>query len=303
MHRYFRILQILPVFFLAFVWTSCSRKQKPVFEGSSTLEATEILVSSKNAGTVVEMTVQEGDTVSEGQVIARIETDKMRLQKKQLEAVLAELRFNIRNAERSTELAVETFEAAERKFNRVRSLRDSLSVSQQQYEDVETAFKAARTQYENSATSLQALKAKEEQLTLQIDLAESQLEDATITSPIRGTVLETFIERGELAKPGGPVASLADLSRMWIKVYIKESELGKIRLDCGAVLRISSDPGREFDGKVTWISGKAEFTPKMVQTRDACSDLVYAVKISVPNHNSVLKIGMPADVVLNPILE
>jgi HlyD family secretion protein len=301
MNRLSRIRHILPVIFIALACASCSKKQKPVFEGSSTLEATEILVGSKTAGTVVEMAVQEGDTVSEGQVIAQIETDKILLQKKQLQAGLAELRLNIRNAERSAELARETFEAAEKKFGRIRSLRDSSSVSQQQYEDAETAFKAARTQNENAATGLKALKAKEDQLVLQVDLADSQLQDATVASPIRGTVLQTYVDRGEIARPGGPVASLADLGRMWIKVYIKESELGKIRLNDEAALKISSDPKREFRGKVTWISEKAEFTPKMVQTRDARSDLVYAVKISVPNPDGVLKIGMPADVVLNAV--
>jgi HlyD family secretion protein len=301
MNRLSRIRHFLPVVMLALACASCSKKQKSVFEGSGTFEATEILVGAKTAGTVVEKTVTEGDTVAEGQVIARIETDKILLQKRQLQAGLDELRLNIRNAERSADLVRETFEAAERKFNRIRSLRDSSSVSQQQYEDAETAYKAASTQNENAATGLKALKAKEEQLALQIDRADSQLGDATIASPIRGTVLQTYVERGEIARPGGPVASLADLGRMWIKVYIKEPVLGKIRLNDEAALKISSYPDREFRGRVTWISDKAEFTPKMVQTKDARSDLVYAVKISVPNPDGVLKIGMPADVVLKAV--
>jgi len=299
MNRLFGFGRIVPL--IAMLAASCSTKQKPVFEGSSTFEATEIVISSKTAGTVFDMAVQEGDTVREGQVIARVETEKTDLQKKQLLAGLNELRLNIQNAGRAAALAKETYDAADRKFSRIRSLRDDNSLSQQQYEDAETGFKAAKTQNENAAASLKALRSKEEQVRLQIELADSQLRDATVQSPIRGTVLQTYINRGEIARPGGAVASLADLSRMWIKIYIKERELGKIRLNDEAALKISSDPQREFHGRITWISQKAEFTPKMVQTKDARSDLVYAVKIEVANPDGVLKIGMPGDVVLNPV--
>jgi HlyD family secretion protein len=281
-----------------FTVQSCSKNPRAVFEGSSTLEATEIIVSVKTGGTVVEKAVEEGSLAESGQVLVRIETEKAELQRRQLVAGLAELRLNLQNAERAAVLAKETFDAMEKKYTRIRSLRDENSVSQQQYEDVETAYRAAKTQYENTATSLQALKAKEEQIRLQIELADSQLRDAVITAPIRGTVLQTYVERGEIARPGGAVVSLADLSRMWIKIYIQEGVLGKIHLGDEATLKISSAPTNTFKGKVTWISAKAEFTPKIVQTKDARSDLVYAVKIEVPNPDGILKIGMPADVVI-----
>lgn len=299
MNRLYGIGRMVPL--IAVLAASCSTKQKPVFEGSSTFEATEIVVGSKTAGTVLEMAVQEGDTVREGQLIARLETEKADLQKRQLLAGLAELRLNIQNAARAADLARETFDAMEKKFSRIRSLHEGASVSEQQFEDAETGYKAARTQNENAAASLKALRSKEDQARLQIELADSQLRDASVLAPIRGTVLETYVDRGEIARPGGAVATLADLSRMWIKVYIKESGLGRIRLNDGAELEIGSDPKRKFKGRVSWIAEKAEFTPKMVQTRDARSDLVYAVKIEVPNPDGVLKIGMPADVVLDPV--
>lgn len=299
MNRLYGIGRMVPL--IAVLAASCSTKQKPVFEGSSTFEATEIVVGSKTAGTVLEMAVQEGDTVREGQLIARLETEKADLQKRQLLAGLAELRLNIQNAARAADLARETFDAMEKKFSRIRSLHEGASVSEQQFEDAETGYKAAKTQNENAAASLKALRSKEDQARLQIELADSQLRDASVLAPIRGTVLETYVDRGEIARPGGAVATLADLSRMWIKVYIKESGLGRIRLNDGADLEIGSDPKRKFKGRVSWIAEKAEFTPKMVQTRDARSDLVYAVKIEVPNPDGVLKIGMPADVVLDPV--
>ncbi|MCI0495071.1 efflux RND transporter periplasmic adaptor subunit, partial [candidate division KSB1 bacterium] len=127
---------------------------------------------------------------------------------------------------------------------------------------------------------------------------ESQMRDARIPSPIEGTVTEKYVEQGEIARPGGPVVSLADLQNMWIKIYFKETELGKIKLNGNADIQISSYPDRTFAGRIAWISPKAEFTPKNVQTKDARADLVYAVKIEVKNPEGILKIGMPADVVL-----
>lgn len=279
-------------------WTGCSRKPAPAFEGSGVLEATEITVGAKTAGTVDSLAVKEGDSVGRGDILCILETDKLSLQKRQLAAGLNEVRLNIQNARRAASLAEESYRAAEKKFNRIRALHGESSVSQQQFEDAETGFLAAKTQYENSSTSLQALDSKEEQVRLQLELAESGLDDATLRSPLTGTVTQLYLDRGEIARPGGPVAAVADLERMWVKVYVKETDLGRVKLNSEAALRIDSAPGREFKGRVSWISQKAEFTPKMVQTKDARSDLVYAVKVEVANPDGTLKIGMPADVLI-----
>jgi HlyD family secretion protein len=293
-----QIGNLLAGFLLFTAWSGCSRKPAPAFEGSGVLEATEITVGAKTAGVLDSLAVREGDSVTAGAVIARIESDKLLLQKRQLAAGLEEIRLNIQNAERAAALAGDNFEAADRKFTRIEALHREASVSQQQFEDAQTGYQAARTQYENSRTSLDALRARAEQVRLQLELAGSQVEDATIRSPLSGTVTQTTVDPGEIARLGGPVATVADLARMWIKVYVPETGLGKIRLNGEASLTIDSAPGREFPGRVSWIAQKAEFTPKMVQTRDARSDLVYAVKIEVANPDGTLKIGMPADVVI-----
>lgn len=275
---------------------SCEGRKHRALSGSGTLEATEIMISSKIAGTVVDLPVNEGDEVGEGQVIAQIETEKIELQKQQLLAGLEELRLNLQNGQRSAALAKDALDNTEKKFNRIKSLLAENSTTQQQYDDVETAYRASLTQYENAVSSLKGLKAKEKQLLLQIDLVDSQLSDGRIVSPIRGTVVEKYIEKGEIARPGGPVVTLADLENMWIKIYFKEYELGKIKLNAPADLRISGYPERSFPGRISWISPKAEFTPKMVQTKEARADLVYSVRIEVANPDKLLKIGMPADV-------
>lgn len=287
------------LFLLSLIGLSgCSKDDSNSMSGSGTLEATEVLISAKLAGTIIDLPVHEGDTVREGQVIAQIDTEKIYLQKKQLLAGLNELKLNIQNAQRGIDLTKDNLNNVEKKYNRIKSLLNENSVTQQQYDDIETAYKATQTQYDNAVTSLKALRAKEQQLDVQIELVESQIGDAKITAPIQGTVIEKYVEQGEIARPGGSVVSLADLQNMWIKIYFKETELGKIKLNGNTELKISSYPDRTFPGRISWISSKAEFTPKNVQTKDARADLVYAAKIEVKNPEGILKIGMPADVVL-----
>jgi HlyD family secretion protein len=242
--------------------------------------------------------VEEGDAVQAGQTIALVDSEKTFLQNKQLLAGMQELRQNRLSAQRSAALAREQYENTDKKYQRLKSLLAEGSSTQQQYDDVELALKAAQTQHENARTMLMALDAKEAQLSAQLELIGSQLKDYRVIAPITGTVIDKYVESGEIARPGGPVVNLADLTRMWIKIYLKETDLARIRLNGGAELRVTAYPQQIFPGRIAQIADKAEFTPKNVQTREARADLVYAVKIMVDNPEGILKIGMPADVIL-----
>ncbi len=290
----FRIAALL--FFIGTM--ACSRNHPDIIAGSGNLEATEVLVSSKATGQILKLFVEEGSEIKDGQAIAVVDTEKTFLQKRQLLAGLDELTLNIQNAQRAVTLANDNLANVQKKYERVKSLLSDNSATQQQFDDVETAYKAAETNSQNAKTSLQALRAKEQQVQVQLALTESLLRDAHIISPISGTVLEKYVEQGENIRLGGPVVNLANLQSMWIKIYLSETELGKVKLGSSADLSISAFPERSFPGKVTWIAAKAEFTPKNVQTKEARADLVYGVKVVVENPNGILKIGMPADVVV-----
>jgi len=114
-------------------------------------------------------------------------------------------------------------------------------------------------------------------------------------SPVNGTVLDTNLEVGEVAFPGTPILSIADISRPWIYIYVNETKLGLVKIGQEAKVFIDSYPGRAFKGKVVSISSKAEFTPKTIQTKEERVKLVFAVKISIENPERILKPGMPAD--------
>ena len=276
----------------------CGKKEIGVITGSGTLEATEVLVSAKSGGTLTALLVDEGQAVQAGQLIAAIDSEKVVLQQQQALAALEELRLNRINASRLTRTARENLDNLSKKSERIAALLADGSATQQQFDDLETARKAAEAQYENGRTSLAALDAKEAQLRAQIGLIASQLRDARVTAPISGVVIDKYLEAGEVARPLAPVVTLADLTRMHIRVYLKESDIARIRLNGTAQISISAWPDKIFPGQIVWIADKAEFTPKNVQTREARSDLVYAVKVAVANPDGTLKIGMPADVTL-----
>ncbi len=288
-------------FFMAWIVASmllfcCSGQESSQIYGSGTIEATEIMVSSQSMGRVLSIPLQEGDRVQAGQVVARIDSEKLQLQKQQLLASGQELRFNLDNAERAVELAEEKLQNAKKRFNRIKNLLADNSTTQQQYDDVETAYKAAGIQHESARSSYRALRAKALQIDAQLELIDSRLRDTRITAPITGTILNKYVQTGELVRQASPVVEIADLQYLIIRVYVSEPDLGRIGIGDAVDIAIDAFPQKRFSGTVAWISPQAEFTPKNVQTREARADLVYAVKVRMENPDGIFKIGMPADV-------
>ncbi len=274
----------------------CSGQQSEALYGSGTIEATEITISSRSMGEVLSVSVEEGDVVQAGQVIARVDTEKLVLKKQKLKAGMDELEFNLQNAGQSIELAEENLENIKKKYERIKTLLHDQSTTQQKYDDIETAYRTASIQTQNTRNAYKALMAKKRQLGADLDLLNSRLRDTLIRSPLAGTVLNTYIQAGEMVREGSPIVKVADLDRMKINVYVSEPDLGRIRIGEAVDIRIDTFPKERFSGKVAWISSKAEFTPKNVQTREERVDLVYAVKVRMENPQGVFKIGMPADV-------
>ncbi|MDZ7370432.1 MAG: efflux RND transporter periplasmic adaptor subunit [candidate division KSB1 bacterium] len=294
-HR-IRIIEIA-FFSLCALASSCSRSRTEAVFGSGTLEAHQVLISAQEGGRVIAVAIKEGESVRKGQLIARLDAEKLLLQRRQAEAALRELQLNLTGAERNVRLAKDNLELVQKKHDRITALLAENGATQQQFDEVDAARKAAEIQVDNARTTLQSLKAKAEQLQAQIDLLDSRIRDTELTSPLDGVVLQIYAEEGELVRPLGTVAEIADLSRMWVKIYVKETDLSRISLGAQAKIHISSSNQPIF-GRVAWISERAEFTPKTVQTKEARADLTYAVKVEMENPDGRLKIGMPVDVTI-----
>ena len=288
----------MTVYFILLIMITCSKSDKNYLTGSGVFEGSEINISSKMSGQISQLFVDEGDEVQQGDILAQIDVEKLLLQKEQIEAGLAETIFHIQNAKDAISQADENYQNIEKRYQRIKALHENGSATQQQMDDIDTQYKAVKTQLSSSKTSLQVVEMKKKQIEANLKLVESQINDGSITSPTAGIVIDKYMEQGEIIGTGMPLLTIADLANLWIKLYVTETELGFVNLGATAEIKIDTYLEKRFSGKVVWISPKAEFTPKNVQTKEARADLVYAVKISVPNPDGILKIGMPADIFL-----
>ena len=293
-----KLFSILLVSVAAGLWSGCERPEG-VFYASGTFEAVEVDVGSLATGLLLSLPKREGELVSKDELLATIDSEKLEIERElvsiQLEEVDLELdligekiagnRISLKNNQKSLE--------------RFKALLEVKSATEQQVDDLSTAVKLDKTRLDASLKELARPAIRRKELETRLRLLERTIADSRVLSPISGQVTDRFAEPGEVVTVGSPLLRLADLSLLEIRVYLPSALLGKISLGQQVSLRADGAPDSEFTGSVAWVSPVAEFTPKNVQTPDARAELVYAVKIEVPNSGGVLKIGMPADVYFN----
>jgi HlyD family secretion protein len=277
---------------------SCRGGEKQNYLGSGTLEADEIIVSTLVPGTVSSLEVKEGQFVDQGALIAMMDTSRLAAQLRQTRAGLLEIEAGRRMAYSAIAQAKEQYDNVKLNLERQKKLLESGSSTQQIVDDLSTQAATAALRLRAAEDQLSALDAKEAQLNASLDLLNLQIRDAQIRAPVSGTVLEKYVEAGENLLLNGSVVKLADLKHLWIKIYMGEADLGMVTPGTAVTVRVDALPDEPFQGRVGWVSPKAEFTPKNVQTRRARSDLVFAVKVEFENPEGKAVIGMPADVYL-----
>lgn len=303
------------------VWRLASRPaaRPDELKVSGTIEVTDVEVSFKVSGRVKERLVDEGDWVAAGQVIARLEDEDQlhELAEREAEvraaaAALAELRAGSRPEEiAQAEAALQRVRAEEERlrvdFSRQQELFRKEVIAAREMDTARSRYDTARASVRETAEKLALVRRGPRRET--IDQSHARLQDAevavaraktrlgytTVVSPVAGFVLSKNVEAGELVAAGTPVVTVGDLSSVWLRAYVSETDLGRVKL--GQPARVTSDtwPGKAYDGRVTFISSSAEFTPKSVQTQKERVRLVYRIKITIPNPAAELKPGMPAD--------
>ncbi|MBN1500913.1 MAG: efflux RND transporter periplasmic adaptor subunit [Spirochaetes bacterium] len=171
------------------------------------------------------------------------------------------------------------------------SVRANLDNSSRNYKRISELYKTgsiSRRDYDNAKAAYSMAQAAYDQISASID-------NAVLYSPINGIILDSNLETGEMAFPGTPILTIADLGRPWMYIYVNEIQLGKVQIGQDVHVSIDSFPGKVYKAKVVSISNKAEFTPKTIQTKDERVKLVFAVKVAIENGEMELKPGMPAD--------
>ncbi|MDO9613631.1 MAG: HlyD family efflux transporter periplasmic adaptor subunit [Bacteroidota bacterium] len=261
-------------------------------------EAVETIVSSETAGKLLSMEVKQGDQLEPGKLIAQIDTTEIILKKLQTEAQLVASETKKQNVTAQINVLKEQKKNVQTTQQRIAKMFADKAATQQQMDDINGQLNVLDKQISATNTQFQLIASEMEVVKRQLDLFNEQLTKCQIKSPNKGTVLETYLETGELATPGKPVLKMADLSNLELKVYVSGAQLSNVKL--GNEVKILIDSGakemQSLSGKISWISSESEFTPKIIQTKEERVKLMYAVKIVVTNDGS-LKIGMPGEVV------
>jgi HlyD family secretion protein len=357
-----------------------------VINVSGNIELEQVNISFKTAGKVIERTVNEGDNVTKGQVIARLDRDQLVRQREREMAYLQEIEANLAEARTGVDMTTQSvaadldgrkadadsaqsrleelkhgsrpqeitqaaeataaaqaeYDRAKKDWDRSQKLHADDDISTSQYDMAQRTFLSAESSLKQAkdhealvkegsrsedidqaqsqlirakaairgsqANALdikvrqQDVRAKEADIDrekAQIALIDAQLADTTAVTPMSGVVLVKSVDVGEVIAPGTSVVTVGDLDHPWLRAYIPETELGRVKLGAKVDVKTDSFPGRVFDGRVTFISSDAEFTPKQIQTQDERVKLVYRIKIEIDNPKHELKSNMPADAAIH----
>ena len=304
------------LFFALLAAISACQKSAPKADAYGNFEADERIVSAEASGKILAFNVEEGQTLKADEQVGAIDSAQLVLKREQLQASIRAVAA--KSPAISAQLAVFEKQMAsvrqqlatfEREKRRVENLLKSDAATPKQLDDINAQIEAAQRQMDvileqksasNASLSTQQSGLLAEILPLQKQIAQldDQLAKCRIVNQLDGTVLVKYAETGEVTSFGKPLYKIADLSTMTLKAYVAGDQLGAVKTGQQVRVFVDAEGGsqKEFSGKIIWISPKAEFTPKVVQTKDERVNLVYAMKISVLNPDGVLKIGMPAEV-------
>ncbi|HEY7236073.1 MAG TPA: HlyD family efflux transporter periplasmic adaptor subunit [Gemmatimonadaceae bacterium] len=276
--------------------SACRDGNQPDAYGN--FETTEVVVSAETSGQLLWFKADEGQRLAHGELVGVIDTTQLALQQRQLSAQRSAGTSRVSEVGQQLDALRVQQEIAGRNYERVKRLFAEQAATAQQLDQAERDYRVLGEQVQGAEA--QQRSAGEDVKSTNAHLAQisQQLAKTRITSPVAGTVLARYTDRGEFVQPGQPLYKIANLDSMILRAYVNETQLARVKL--GAPVTVSIDTGskarRTLAGTVTWVSPEAEFTPTPIQTRDERKDLVYAVKVRVPNPGGIVKIGMPADV-------
>jgi HlyD family secretion protein len=308
--------------------TGCAAKEDG-HDASGVFEARETIIAAEIAGQIIAMPIEEGETLKAGSVVAEIDCKQLELQRAQMQASDVAITERTTEAKPQLEILVEEQKAIEsqlavqreqlavleRERARFTALVEAKAAPAKSLADIEGQMAVLQRQMTSTERQVAIMRQRRESYSDQVALQnratssertptqariatiDEQISKCKVINPVAGTVLTKYAEQFEFATPGKPLYRIADLSTITLRAYITGDQLGAAKL--GQAVQIFIDAGadkfRELKGTLVWVSDKAEFTPKTIQTKSERSNLVYAVKIRVPNDGS-LKIGMYAEV-------
>jgi HlyD family secretion protein len=280
------------------VLAACNREAEPDAYGN--FEAIEVVVSAQTDGPIQRFVPVEGMRLESDAVVVLIDTVPLALERAQLAAQRAAA--GARRTEVGEQLRVleVQYDVARRAYERTQRLHAQQAATASQLDQAEREYRALTAQIEATRAQRRSVGLDAASAEARVAQIRDRIQRSRVTNPRAGTVLATYVRAGEVVRAGQPLYKIADLDTLELRAYVTGPQLTSIRLGRQVQVRVDRGNGEllAIPGTVSWVSSTAEFTPTPIQTRDERADLVYAVKIRVPNRDGVLKIGMPADLTL-----
>ena len=291
---------VIILFLLALCLAAC-KSGKNKFDASGTFEAVETMISAEVTGTIKELKLDEGQVLNENEYVGYIDSLQLYLKRKQLQAQIKALLSKRPDIAVQIAAIQEQIKQAEHEQKRVTELLKADAATQKQWDDINSQIAILNKQREalesNLGISSGSINEEATPLGIQIEQLSDQLQKCRLVNPVKGTVLPKYAEKNEVAIAGKPLYKIADLSTIILRAYVTGDQLSQIKLNQPVTVFVDSSEGnyKEYAGVLEWISDKAEFTPKTIQTKEERANLVYAVKVKVNNY-ALLKIGAYGEV-------
>ena len=260
-------------------------------------EADPVIVSSESTGKILQLNVEKGQKIKEGFVAALIDSVQISLKLKQIDAQKASVIAKRQSIQSQIDVLEEQIKTLKTNKNRIAQMVKDQAATQKQLDDITGQINVIEKQIESTKTQFTSVNKELEVLETQKESTRDLLDRCVVTSPVNGTILETYVEKGELTTTGKALFKIANLDELTLKVYVSGAQLPNVKIGQQVYVSVdkSETENQTLSGSVTWISPEAEFTPKIIQTKEERVKLVYAVKVDVKN-DGTLKIGMPGEI-------
>lgn len=281
--------------FLILINLVACNKNNDKADGYGNFEATEVTISAEASGKIEYLNLEEGAIVAPNTQVGLIDTIQLYLSKQQLIASKNTIASKSGNVLSQTAVLNEQLKTTLIEQKRIQNMFAENAATKRQVDEINGKVNVLNEQIKSIKTQEAPISNEQKSIDVQIEKINDQIQKCKITSPFQGTVLAKYSEENEITNFGKPLYKLADLTTMTLRVYISEKQLNQIKVGQKVTVKIDTQEDmKSYPGTISWISSSAEFTPKIIQTKEERANLVYAVKVNVKNDGSQ-KIGMPAE--------
>ena len=281
--------------FLILINLVACNKNNDKADGYGNFEATEVTISAEASGKIEYLNLEEGAIVAPNTQVGLIDTIQLYLSKQQLIASKNTIASKSVNVLSQTAVLNEQLKTTLIEQKRIQNMFAENAATKRQVDEINGKVNVLNEQIKSIKTQEAPISNEQKSIDVQIEKINDQIQKCKITSPFQGTVLAKYSEENEITNFGKPLYKLADLTTMTLRVYISEKQLNQIKVGQKVTVKIDTQEDmKSYPGTISWISSSAEFTPKIIQTKEERANLVYAVNVNVKNDGS-LKIGMPAE--------